>query len=52
MITQTTPDPSGKPGELQRQLDAIAHSLNTRPRQTLGWMTPSQAFANALAMTA
>jgi IS30 family transposase len=36
----------------QRDLDAIARSLNTRPRQTLGWMTPSQAFANAVAMTA
>jgi IS30 family transposase len=36
----------------QRQLDAIARSLNTRPRQTLGWMTPSKAFANAVAMTA
>lgn len=35
----------------QRELDAIARSLNTRPRQTLHWMTPSQAFANAVAMT-
>jgi transposase, IS30 family len=35
----------------QRELDAIARSLNTRPRQTLGWMTPSKAFANAVAMT-
>jgi IS30 family transposase len=36
----------------QRELDTIARSLNTRPRQTLRWMTPSQAFANAVAMTA
>ena len=36
----------------QRELDAIARSLNTRPRQTLSWMTPSQAFANAVATTA
>jgi IS30 family transposase len=36
----------------QRELDSIARSLNTRPRQTLGWMTPSQAFATAVAMTA
>ncbi len=36
----------------QRELDAIARSLNTWPRQTLGWMTPSQAFADAVAMTA
>jgi IS30 family transposase len=36
----------------QRELDTIARSLNTRPRQTLGWMTPSQAFADAVATTA
>jgi IS30 family transposase len=36
----------------QRELNAIARSLNTRPRQTLGWMTPSQAFAEAVALTA
>ena len=36
----------------QRELDAIARSLNNRPRQTLGWMTPSQAFAKAVALTA
>ncbi len=30
------------------QLDAAAHSLNTRPRQTLGWLTPSQVLAQAL----
>jgi IS30 family transposase len=35
----------------QRELDGIARSLNTRPRQTLGWMTPSKAFADAVAMT-
>ena len=36
----------------QRELDTIARSLNTRPRQTLGWMTPSQAFADAVALAA
>ncbi len=35
----------------QQQLNAIARSLNRRPRQTLGWMTPSQAFAEAVALT-
>jgi IS30 family transposase len=30
------------------QLDTAAHSLNTRPRQTLNWMTPSQVLAQAL----
>jgi IS30 family transposase len=32
----------------QDQLDDAAYSLNSRPRQTLGWMTPSQKLAEAL----
>ncbi len=35
----------------QSQLNAIARSLNGRPRQTLGWMSPSEAFNGAVAMT-
>jgi IS30 family transposase len=33
------------------ELDAAAYSLNTRPRQTLGWMTPSRKLAQAVATT-
>ncbi len=35
----------------QDDLDQAAYSLNTRPRQTLGRMTPSQKLADAVAMT-
>jgi len=35
----------------QRQLDAIAQKLNSRPRQTLGWKTPAEALAAAVAST-
>jgi transposase, IS30 family len=36
----------------QADLDAVAAELNGRPRQTLGWKTPSQALDEAVAMTA
>jgi IS30 family transposase len=35
----------------QRQLDAVALKLNTRPRQTLNWQTPAQALDAAVAST-
>ena len=35
----------------QRQLDAIALRLNTRPRQTLGWKTPAAVLAATVAST-
>ena len=30
------------------ELDAIAHTLNTRPRKTLGWKTPAEALDQRL----
>lgn len=35
----------------QAELDAIADQLNTRPRKTLDWRTPLQAFALAMTLT-
>jgi transposase, IS30 family len=35
----------------QAQLNGIATSLNGRPRKTLGWMSPSEAFSEAVAIT-
>ena len=32
----------------QADLDAAADSLNRRPRQTLGWMSPSEKLADLL----
>jgi IS30 family transposase len=32
----------------QAELNAIANELNTRPRQTLNWKTPSEALEEAL----
>ena len=38
----------------QHELDAVADELNGRPRQTLGWMKPSEseAFDQLVALTA
>ena len=36
----------------EADLDTIAHKLNNRPRQTLGWMKPSLRLAELVALTA
>ena len=36
---------------MQAQLDAVAAELNGRHRQTLGWASPSEKFAEAVALT-
>ncbi|MGL5865909.1 MAG: IS30 family transposase, partial [Dermatophilaceae bacterium] len=33
------------------ELDAIADSLNSRPRKTLGYLTPSEKFTALVALT-
>jgi len=32
-------------------LAAVADSLNRRPRRTLGWRSPAEAYAETVAMT-
>jgi IS30 family transposase len=51
LLRQYLPKSSDLSQCTQRELDVIARSLNARPRQTLGWMTPSKAFADAVALT-
>jgi IS30 family transposase len=36
----------------EADIDAIAYKLNNRPRQTLGWMKPSQRLTDLVASTA
>ncbi|MCG5445279.1 IS30 family transposase, partial [Micromonospora sp. NIE79] len=33
----------------QAGLDEVAHEMNTRPRQTLGWATPAERLDHLIA---
>ena len=51
LLRQYLPKRTDLSAHSQQQLDAIARSLNRRPRKTLGFMSPSEAFAEAVALT-
>ena len=48
LLRQYFPKGRSLAGCTQAHLDAVADQLNGRPRQTLGWKTPSQALEQAL----
>jgi transposase, IS30 family len=48
LLRQYLPRKSRLGDRTQLELDAIADELNERPRQTLGWMTPSQTLDRAM----
>jgi transposase, IS30 family len=52
LLRQYFPKFTSLAGVTQRRLDSVAAELNGRPRQTLGWISPSEKFAEAVAMTA
>lgn len=52
LLRQYFPKGSDLAAHTAEHLDTVAAELNGRPRQTLGWLTPSEVFARAVAMTA
>jgi IS30 family transposase len=51
LLRQYFPKGSDLSVHSQADLDDVARELNDRPRQTLGWMKPSEALAKVVALT-
>jgi IS30 family transposase len=49
LIRQYLPKGTSLSGVNQRDLNAIARELNQRPRKTLGWDSPAEAYARVVA---
>jgi IS30 family transposase len=52
LLRQYLPKSTDLSGLSRADLDAIARSLNNRPRKRLGFMKPSERFAELIASTA
>ncbi len=52
LLRQYFPKGTDLAGYSQKDLDAVAHQLNTRPRKTLGFTTPAAKLAQTVAATA
>lgn len=51
LLRQYFPKGTRLDGYTQAELDAVAHRLNTRPRETLGFRTPAEVLYDAVAST-
>ena len=51
LLRQYYPKGTSLAAVTQQQLDAVAEELNNRPRQTLGFRSPSEVFDEAVALT-
>ena len=51
LLRQYFPNGTDLSAHSQADLDAVALQLNTRPRKTLGFQTPSAILAQAVAAT-
>lgn len=51
LLRQYFPKGTSLSGYTQLELDAVALMLNTRPRKTLGYLTPADKLAAAGALT-
>ncbi len=49
LLRQYFPKGTDLSNHATRELDAVAHALNTRPRKTLGWNTPAEVLDQFLA---